>query len=82
MDRTTLSASLQGRNNLQFPAALRTQIEQEAGLTDEEIDILRLRARGMSAVQISMTLGEWCSVRTVERRIRRIKDKIIAMLAE
>jgi hypothetical protein len=36
----------------------------------------------MSAVQISMTLGEWCSVRTVERRIRRIKDKIIAMLAE
>lgn len=83
MDMTTLSASLRQKNNLQFPTKLREQIEREAGLTEEEIEILRLRAKGYSIVKIAQVMSDtrqWYGARTVERRIRRIKDKIIAML--
>ena len=57
---------------LQFPRTLREEFERDCGFTDEEITILRLRARGMSVVQISCELSE----EKVERRIRSIKNKI------
>lgn len=63
---------------LQFPRALREEFERDCGFTDEEIAILRLRARGMSVVQISFELSEadYYSPEKVERRIRSIKNKI------
>lgn len=63
---------------LQFPRALREEFERDCGFTDEEIAILRLRARGMSVVQISCELSEadYYSPEKVERRIRSLKNKI------
>jgi len=62
------------RHNLQFPTAMREKIIAEAGFTDEEIEILNLRARGKSIVEIAML--KQVSVETINRRIKRIKQKI------
>ena len=52
------------------------------GFTDEELEIFRMRAQGMSIIQISFALGrtEYYSTEKVERRIRSIKDKIAAAI--
>lgn len=63
--------------NLQFPTKLLTYYINECGFTDEEIEILRLRARGKSIVQIALELS--LSEATVSRRIRNIKDKIMTV---
>ena len=44
--------------------------------TDEEIEVFNLRRRGKSRIEISMLLN--MSDRTVDRRIKSIKDKIKA----
>ena len=68
------------KHKLQFPTRLRQQLEQECGFTDEELEILRCRARGMSILQISFRMeeqtGEYYPDRRVERRIHTIKAKI------
>lgn len=68
------------KHNLQFPARLRQQLEAECGFTDEELEILRCRARGMSILQTSFRMeeltGEYYPDRRVERRIHSIKAKI------
>jgi DNA-binding NarL/FixJ family response regulator len=59
---------------LQFPTALREQYIYECGFTLEEKEIFRLRSDGLSLLQIADR--QCCSVETVNRRIRSIKNKI------
>ena len=68
---------------LQFPRELREQFERDCGFTDEELKIFRLRAKGMSVLQISFSMQtdtELYGTEKVERRIRAIKDKIAAAI--
>lgn len=67
-------------HNLQFPAAMREQFIKEAGFTDREIEILNYRARGKSILEISFMMN--CSVETINKCIRRIKDKIAYLVNE
>lgn len=70
--------------NLQFSTREREYYEREAGFTDEEIEIFRMRSRGHSVVKISHAMaelhGKYYSVSTIEARIRSIKDKILRIL--
>ena len=70
--------------NLQFSTREREYYEREAGFTDEEIEIFRMRSRGHSVVKISHAMSElhdkYYSVSTIETRIRSIKDKILRIL--
>lgn len=59
---------------LQFPTALKEQYICECGFTIEEKEIFSLRADGLSLLQIAGR--QCCSVETVNRRIRSIKNKI------
>lgn len=62
------------KHNLQFPVAIREEFERECGFTDEELEILRLRARGKSLEQIAQ--AQHCSRETICNRIKNIKAKI------
>lgn len=73
------------RNLLQFPPEALEQLERRCAFTDEEREVLRLRARGYSLLEISFIMadrfgdrrpGGQYSDRTVDRRIRSIKNKI------
>lgn len=70
--------------NLQFSTKEREYYISEAGFTDEEIEIFRMRSRGFSVVKISMEMAElhdkYYSVSTIEGRIRSIKRKILRIL--
>lgn len=70
--------------NLQFSTAEREYYEREAGFTDEELEIFRMRSRGFSVVKISMQMADlhdrYYSVSTIEGRIRSIKRKILRIL--
>lgn len=70
--------------NLQFSTREREFYEQEAGFTDEEVEIFRMRSRGFSVVKISMEMAalhnKYYSISTIEGRIRSIKDKILRIL--
>ena len=71
------------KNKLQFPRELREQFERDCGFTDEELKIFRLRAKGMSVLQISFAMQtdtELYGTEKVERRIRAIKNKIAAAI--
>ena len=71
------------KNKLQFPRELKEQFERDCGFTDEELTIFRMRARGMSILQISFALQtetELYGTEKVERRIRSIKNKIAAAI--
>lgn len=69
---------------LQFSTREREYYEQEAGFTDEEIEIFRMRSRGFSIVKISQEMADlhnkYYSVSTIEGRIRSIKNKILRIL--
>ena len=71
--------------NLQFPTAERQFYERECGFTDEELEILELRAKGKTVLQISFIMSDrhgrelpsgYYTVSKVEARIRSIKAKI------
>lgn len=62
------------KDKLQFPTALRERLIAECGFTLEEKAVLNLRADGLSIVEIADRLH--CSVETINRRIRCIKNKI------
>lgn len=67
------------KNKLQFPRELKERFERDCGFTDEELMIFRMRARGMSILQISFALQTETvlyGTEKVERRIRSIKNKI------
>lgn len=70
--------------NLQFSTREREYYEREAGFTDEELEIFRMRSRGFSVVKISMVMADkydkYYSVSTIEGRIRSIKRKILRIL--
>ena len=70
--------------NLQFSTREREYFEQEAGFTDEEIEIFRMRSRGFSIVKISQEMerlhDRYYCVGTIEGRIRSIKNKILRIL--
>lgn len=70
--------------NLQFSTKEREYYEREAGFTDEEIEVFRMRSRGFSIVKISMEMAtlhnQYYSVSTIEARIRSIKQKILNLL--
>jgi len=61
------------RCNLQFPTQVREYLERECGFTDEEQMILRMRARGMTIVQISFAMqeetGKYYGTETIESRM-------------
>ena len=61
-------------NKLQFPTALRERLIAECGFTLEEKQVLNMRADGLSIIEIADR--QHCSVETVNRRIRCIKNKI------
>ncbi len=86
-DRTELKTDLltPGKKvKLIFPAALRAEFEAACGFTDEELEILDLLSRGFSATKTALEMqertGGYYDRRTLERRIRAIKDKIAAIL--
>lgn len=62
------------KTKLQFPTAMREKLIAECGFTLEEKTILNLRADGKSLLEIADI--RHCSVETVNRRIRSIKNKI------
>ena len=70
--------------NLQFSTKEREYYEREAGFTDEEVEVFRMRSRGFSVVKISHSMTElhdrFYSVSTIEARIRSIKKKILRIL--
>ena len=70
--------------NLQFTRAEREYFEAECGFTDEEVDVFRMRSRGLSVVRIMHEMeakhGKYFSQSTIEARIRSIKDKILKVL--
>lgn len=70
--------------NLQFSTREREYFEQEAGFTDEEVEIFRMRSRGFSVVKIQTEMsqlhGKYYCTSTIESRIRSIKDKILRIL--
>lgn len=70
--------------NLQFSTREREFFEREAGFTDEEIEIFRMRSRGFSVIKISQEMAalhdKYYSVSTIEGRIRSIKAKILRVL--
>lgn len=55
---------------------------ENCNFTDRQKEILKLRIKGMSIVQISMYEGEYLpvSTRTVDREIRKIKNKILRVI--
>lgn len=55
---------------------------ENCGFTDRQIEILNLRRRGLSIVEISMYDGKHLptSTRTVDREIRKIKNKILKLI--
>lgn len=69
--------------NLQFPTKLLNYYLENCGFTDEEKDILTYRARGKSVLQVAFIMeektGAQYSITRVERRIRKIKQKINAI---
>lgn len=73
------------RNPLLIAPEELDRIERRCPLTDEERAVLRLRARGYTLLEISFIMadrfggrrpGGQYSDRTVDRRIRSIKDKL------
>ena len=66
--------------NLQFTKNELDYYMENCGFTDEEKDILILRARGKTILQIAFIMeekrGRRYSLSTAERRIRKIKQKI------
>lgn len=53
---------------------------ENAGFTDEEINILELKRRGLYNIRIATDL--YVSERTVLRRVKTIKKKIIKVINE
>lgn len=74
MEELATIATKRKKSKLQFPTALREQLIAECGFTIDEKTILNLRADGFSIVEIADRMH--CSVETVNRRIRSIKNKI------
>lgn len=70
--------------NLQFSTKEREYFEREAGFTDEEAEIFRMRSRGFSVIKISHEMGDlhghYYSISTIEGRIRSIKRKMLRVL--
>lgn len=65
--------------SLQYDKSTITEYTTSAGLTTEgtpsEVEVLKLRSSGASILEISFKLN--CSTRTIERRIKNIKLKIL-----
>lgn len=70
--------------NLQFSTREREFFEREAGFTDEEIEIFRMRSRGFGIIKIAQEMSslhdKYYSISTIEGRIRSIKSKILRVL--
>lgn len=65
------------KSKLQFPTALREKLILECGFTFEEKAVLNMRADGLSLLEIADRQN--CSVETINRRIRSIKNKIASI---
>ena len=69
---------------LQFTVKEREYFEKEAGFTDEELEIFRMRSRGFSIIKIAHEMEElyehYYSISTIEGRIRSIKQKMLRVL--
>lgn len=67
---------------LDFTKAEYEYFLENCNFTDRQKEILKLRMKGMSIVQISLYEGEYLpvSTRTVDREIRKIKNKILRLI--
>lgn len=68
--------------SLDFNKAEYDYFIENCGFTDRQIEILNLRRRGLSIIEISMYEGKHLptSTRTVDREIRKIKNKILRVI--
>lgn len=70
--------------NLQFTTKEKEYFEREAGFTDEEVEIFRMRSRGFSVIKIAHEMeelhGHYYGISTIESRIRNIKKKMLRVL--
>lgn len=70
--------------NFQFTTKEKEYFEKEAGFTDEEVEVFRMRSRGFSVIKITHEMseiyGHYYSVSTIESRIRSIKIKMLRVL--
>ena len=85
MEKLKEQLSVKGAKcNLQFSTKEREYFEREAGFTDEEIEVFRMRSRGFSVVRIAHEMEElhdkYYSTSTIENRIRSIKNKILRII--
>lgn len=82
--RLKAELSVKGKKcNLQFNAGALQYFEEQAGFTDEEIMVLRMRSKGYSIQKIASKMSEgdkyYCKS-TIEHRISSIKSKILNIL--
>lgn len=63
---------------LDFTKAEYDYFIENCGFTDRQIEILNLRRRGKSIIEISMEVN--LSTRTIDRELRTIRRKIIRAL--
>lgn len=68
--------------NLDFNKSEYDYFIENCGFTDRQIEILNLRRRGLSIIQISMYEGKHLptSTSTVDREIQKIKKKILKVI--
>lgn len=67
---------------LDFTKAEYEYFLENCNFTDRQKEILKLRMKGKSIIEISMYEGEYLpvSTRTVDREIRKIKNKILRVI--
>lgn len=74
-----MSVISDSHKSLQYDQITKKDYINNAGLTSEgapsELEVFNLRSKGFSILQISFKLN--CSVKTVNRRIKNIKYKIM-----
>lgn len=77
-----MQVNLKDLKNLDFNKQEYEYFIENCNFTDRQKEILNLRRRGLSIIEISMYEGNYfpVSTRTVDREIRKIKNKILKLI--
>lgn len=77
-----MQVNLKDLKNLDFNKQEYEYFIENCNFTDRQKEILNLRRRGLSIIEISMYEGNYLpvSTRTVDREIRKIKNKILKLI--